>query len=147
MRQIQRYQERSPIEVGHTSNSNRIVPKVSSLEFQCASMVILFYFFHFSLSLSLSLSLISSQIIRREEREKQRNKKNKITLEAHRSSDDDTTDIIGKILIRQIQRHKKSHNRWTEWAIQVVQKCWSSLAFKLLVWPTLITVNDLLWYC
>jgi hypothetical protein len=51
---------------------------------------ILFYFF---------LSSISSQITRREKIEKT-NKERKMTPEAHRSSDDDTFDIVRKISTR-----------------------------------------------
>jgi hypothetical protein len=41
----------------------------------------------------------------------------------------------------------KGHKQWTEWVIQVVQRCQGSHVFSQLVWPTPVTIGDLSWCC
>jgi hypothetical protein len=43
--------------------------------------------------------------VKREGREKKKKQRKKMTLEAHRNFDDDTTDTVEKILTRRIKRH------------------------------------------
>jgi len=61
---------------------------------------------YFILFLFFSLFYLFTNYKEREDKKKQR-KKEKITLEAHRSSDDDTFYIVRKISTRWIQRHQK----------------------------------------
>jgi hypothetical protein len=67
---------------------------LSSSKFQCAYEIFLFFFTFLSL---LFLHKLQGGE-RREEREKTKKKKRKITLETHRSSDDNTICTIEKYL-------------------------------------------------
>jgi len=97
-----------------------------------------FYFLTFSL-----LSLFRNYKEKRKEK-KQRKK----ILEAHQSFNNDTTGIIGKISMRQIQQHQRSSQTVNERVTWAIQRCQGSLAFGLLMWSTLgYTRSWCCWIC
>jgi len=96
------------------------------------------------LFLFLCFFFLSSCNLWREGGEKKVEKIYKKNPEAHRSSDDDTASTVEKISMRRIQRHQRRSQTVTGMFHTSCPKKNKPRHFRLLVWPTQVTVRDIL---